>query len=54
MAQSYDVDISDLVFPDFADIAHPAYEQFDYAEVTNHCGAEVTDLDKYITDTDSV
>ena len=52
MAQSYDVDISDLVFPNFADIAHPAYERFDYAEVTNSIWAEIADLDKYITDTE--
>jgi methionyl-tRNA synthetase len=52
MAQSYDVDISDLQFPVFADIAHPAYERFDYAEVTAAIWSEITDLDKYITDTE--
>jgi methionyl-tRNA synthetase len=52
MAQSYDVDITDLVFPNFADIAHPAYEKFDYAEVTNSIWSEIADLDKYITDTE--
>ncbi len=52
MAQSYDVDISDLVFPEFKTIAHPAYERFDYAEVTESLWAEVTDLDKYISDTE--
>jgi methionyl-tRNA synthetase len=52
MAQSYDVDISDLFFPTFADIAHPAYERFDYAEVTESLWAEITDLDKYISDTE--
>ena len=52
MAQSYDVDISDLQFPIFADIAHPAYERFDYTEVTNSIWAEIADLDKYITDTE--
>lgn len=52
MAQSYDVDINDLVFPKFVDIAHPAYERFDYAEVTNSIWAEIADLDKYITDTE--
>lgn len=51
-AQSYDVDISDLQFPNFADIAHPAYERFDYAEVTESLWAEITDLDKYISDTE--
>ncbi len=51
MAQSYDVDISDLAFPNFADIAHPAYERFDYAEVTASIWSEIADLDKYITDT---
>jgi len=52
MAQSYDVDISDLAFPNFADIAHPAYERFDYAEVTGAIWSEIADLDKYITDTE--
>ena len=52
MAQSYDVDISDLVFPTFADIAHPAYERFDYAEVASSIWSEIADLDKYITDTE--
>ncbi len=52
MAQSYDVDISDLQFPVFADIAHPAYERFDYAEVTASIWSEIADLDKYITDTE--
>jgi methionyl-tRNA synthetase len=51
MAQSYDVDISDLVFPEFSEIAHPAYERFDYAEVTHSIWSEIADLDKYITDT---
>lgn len=52
MAQSYDVDITDLVFPNFADIAHPAYVRFDYAEVAESLWAEITDLDKYISDTE--
>jgi len=52
MAQSYDVDITDLIFPNFADITHPAYERFDYAEVTESLWAEITDLDKYISDTE--
>ncbi len=51
MAESYDVDISDIAFPSFADIAHPAYERFDYAEVTADLWREIADLDKYITDT---
>jgi methionyl-tRNA synthetase len=52
MAQSYDVDITGLIFPNFADIAHPAYVRFDYAEVTESLWAEITDLDKYISDTE--
>lgn len=52
MAQSYDVDISDLAFPNFTDIAHPAYERFDYSEVANSIWSEIADLDKYITDTE--
>ncbi len=52
MVQSYDVDISDLIFPNFTDIAHPAYERFDYAEVTNSIWSEIADLDKYITETE--
>jgi methionyl-tRNA synthetase len=51
MAESYDVDISDVVSPNFVDIAHPAYEQFDYAAVTASIWSEIADLDKYITDT---
>lgn len=51
MAESYNVDINDIQFPNFADIAHPAYEKFDYAEVTNDLWREIADLDKYITDT---
>lgn len=52
MAQNYDVDISDIVFPSFADIAHPAYQQYDYAAVTADLWGEIADLDKYITDTE--
>ncbi len=51
MAQNYDVDITDIVFPVFADIAHPAYTQYDYAAVTADLWGEIADLDKYITDT---
>lgn len=51
MAENYEVDVSDVVFPNFTDIAHPAYERFDYAEVTNDLWREIADLDKYITDT---
>ena len=41
-----------MIFPNFADIAHPAYVRFDYAEVTESLWAEITDLDKYISDTE--
>lgn len=52
MVENYQVDISDIVFPEFSEIAHPAYERFDYAEVTNDIWREITDLDKYITETE--
>ncbi len=52
MAENYGVDVSDVVFPVFANIAHPAYERFDYAEVTADLWREIADLDKYITDTE--
>jgi methionyl-tRNA synthetase len=52
MAENYEVDISDIIFPNFTDIAHPAYERFDYTEVTADIWREITDLDKYITETE--
>ncbi len=52
MAENYGVDVSDIIFPNFTDIAHPAYERFDYAEVTTDIWREITDLDKYITETE--
>jgi methionyl-tRNA synthetase len=52
MAENYSVDVADIIFPVFSDIAHPAYVRFDYAEVTNDLWREIADLDKYITDTE--
>ncbi len=52
MAENYEVDISDIVFPQFSEIAHPAYEKFDYTQVTTDIWKEITDLDKYITETE--
>lgn len=52
MTENYGVDISDIIFPNFTDIVHPAYERFDYAEVTTDIWREITDLDKYITETE--
>ncbi|MCF7831697.1 MAG: methionine--tRNA ligase [Candidatus Pacebacteria bacterium] len=50
MAQSYDVDCSGLVFPEFSTVANPAYETFDYTEVTNDIWHAITALDKLITE----
>lgn len=50
MAQNYDVNCTNLVFPEFATVAHPAYETFDYTEVTHDIWHTITMLDKLITE----
>jgi methionyl-tRNA synthetase len=48
MVVSYDVDISNVTFPDFTDIAHPAYETFELNKAVDAIWDEVRDLDLYI------
>jgi methionyl-tRNA synthetase len=50
MAQNYNVDINSLVFPEFHTIAHPAYEEFDYAAVCGDIWETITNLDKIIAE----
>ncbi len=50
MAQNYDVDISGLVFPPFSDVAHAAYEQFEYGAVCEDIWQTITTLDKMIAE----
>lgn len=49
MAQSYNVDCSALIFPEFSTVANPAYETFDYSEVANDIWHAITALDTFIT-----
>lgn len=48
MIVSYDVDISGVTFPNFADIAHPAYEVFEINRAVDAIWDEIRDLDLYI------
>ena len=48
MIVSYDVDISGITFPAFADIAHPAYEVFEINRAVDAIWDEIRDLDLYI------
>lgn len=48
MVVAYDVDISNIIFPEFADIAHPAYQAFELNKVTESIWDEIRDLDLYI------
>lgn len=50
MVVTYDVDISNIVFPEFGDIKHPAYEAFELNKVADAIWGEITDLDKYIAE----
>ncbi len=50
MVVTYDVDISNVTFPDFNDIKHPAYETFELNKVADAIWGEITDLDKYIAE----
>lgn len=50
MVVAYDVDISTVVFPEFADIRHPAYDTFELNQVANAIWDEIRDLDLYIAE----
>lgn len=48
MVVSYDVDISQVTFPEFSDISHPAYESFEINRAVDAIWDEIRDLDLYI------
>ena len=50
MIVTYDVDISQVVFPEFADIVHPAYESFELNKVADAIWSEIGDLDLFIAE----
>lgn len=50
MVVSYDVDISEVVFPEFVTIVHPAYETFEINRAVDSIWDEIRDLDLYIQD----
>ncbi len=50
MVVAYDVDISKITFPNFADIAHPAYESFEINRAVDAIWDEIKDLDMYIAE----
>lgn len=50
MIVTYDVDISQITFPEFKDIAHPAYETFEINKAVDAIWDEIRDLDLYIQD----
>jgi methionyl-tRNA synthetase len=50
MVVSYGVDISSVIFPNFVDIKHPAYESFELNRVVDAIWDEIRDLDLYIQD----
>lgn len=50
MIVAYDVDISNVTFPNFADIAHPAYETFEINRAVDAIWDEIADLDLYIAE----
>lgn len=50
MVVTYDVDISQVTFPEFTDIKHPAYDTFELNTVANAIWDEIRELDLYIAD----
>lgn len=50
MIVTYDVDISHIEFPDFADIKHPAYKTFEINRVVDAIWDEIKELDMYIAE----
>lgn len=50
MVVSYDVDISQVLFPEFKDIKHPAYETFELNKVADAIWDEIGELDVYIAE----
>ena len=48
MVVSYNVDISNVEFPEFSDIKHPAYETFELNKVCESIWEEIRDLDLFI------
>jgi methionyl-tRNA synthetase len=50
MVVSYDVDISKTIFPEFAQIMHPAYATYELNKVAEGLWDEMNDLDKYIAE----
>lgn len=50
MVVAYDVDISNVTFPEFKDIKHPAYDTFELNKVANAIWDEIGELDGYIAE----
>lgn len=50
MVVSYDVDISNIIFPNFADIKNPAYDTFEINKAVDDIWKEIADLDLFIAD----
>jgi methionyl-tRNA synthetase len=50
MVVTYDVDISAISFPEFKDIAHPAYELFEINRAVDSIWDEIKELDMYIAE----
>lgn len=50
MVVTYDVDISQVTFPEFTTVKHPAYDTFELNQVTNAIWDEIRDLDMYIAE----
>ena len=50
MVVTYDVDISSILFPEFKDIKHPAYETFESNKVADAIWDEIGELDAYIAE----
>ncbi len=50
MVVTYDVDISEIIFPNFSDIKHPAYETYELTAVANAIWDEIRELDLYIAE----
>lgn len=50
MVVTYDVDISNITFPEFSEIKNPAYDSFEINKVADDIWKEIGDLDLFIAD----
>jgi methionyl-tRNA synthetase len=50
MVVTYDVDISDVTFPEFSEIKNPAYDTFEINKAVDAIWSEIGDLDLFIAD----